>query len=97
MVKLDALSVKRFERSFVELRVGRQARLCDEIAVMPEMNVEEQAKLSDEVREVQQVRRFFRRFRQLTASGFYTTPASMKDIGYIGNVPLAAYPEPPAD
>jgi hypothetical protein len=28
-------------------------------------------------------------FRNLVASGFYTTPVGMKDIGYVGNVPLA--------
>jgi len=40
---------------------------------------------------------FFRRFRNLAASGFYTTPVGMKDIGYVGNVPLARFDGPPAD
>lgn len=38
--------------------------------------------------------RFFRRFRDLTAGGFYTTPQGMKDIGYTGNVPLATFAGP---
>jgi hypothetical protein len=38
--------------------------------------------------------RFFKRFRDLVAGGYYTTPIGMKDIGYVGNVPLAAFPGP---
>ena len=38
--------------------------------------------------------RFFARYRDLTAGGFYTTPEGMKDIGYTGNVQLASYPGP---
>jgi hypothetical protein len=39
--------------------------------------------------------RFFARFRDLTAGGFYTTPVGMKDIGYMGNVPLEKFDGPP--
>jgi Gluconate 2-dehydrogenase subunit 3 len=39
--------------------------------------------------------RFFAKFRDLTAGGFYTTPVGMKDIGYVGNVPLAKFDGPP--
>lgn len=35
---------------------------------------------------------FFQRFRFLVVGGYYTTPEGWKDIGYIGNVPLASYP-----
>lgn len=41
--------------------------------------------------------RFFAKFRDLTAGGFYTTPLGMKDIGYVGNVPLAKFDGPPLD
>ena len=37
---------------------------------------------------------FFKRFRDLTAGGFYTTPEGMKDIGYVGNVPTATFEGP---
>jgi hypothetical protein len=37
---------------------------------------------------------FFRRFRSLTISAYYTTRPGFKDIGYIGNVPMATYPGP---
>ncbi len=41
--------------------------------------------------------KFFKRFRDLTASGFYTTPIGMKDLGYVGNLPLARFDGPPAE
>jgi len=41
--------------------------------------------------------RFFAKFRDLTAGGFYTTPVGMKDIGYVGNVPLATFDGPPLE
>jgi hypothetical protein len=41
--------------------------------------------------------KFFAKFRDLTAGGFYTTPAGMKDIGYVGNVPLAKFDGPPPE
>jgi hypothetical protein len=37
---------------------------------------------------------FFRRFRALTIGAYYTTRPGFKDIGYIGNVALPAYPGP---
>ena len=40
--------------------------------------------------------RFFAKFRDLTAGGFYTTPVGMKDIGYVGNVPMEKFAGPPA-
>ena len=41
--------------------------------------------------------RFFARFRDLCASGYYTTPAGMKDIGYVGNVALERFDGPPPE
>jgi len=41
--------------------------------------------------------KFFAKFRDLTAGGFYTTPEGMKDVGYIGNVPLAEFKNPPPE
>jgi len=41
--------------------------------------------------------RFFAKFRDLTAGGFYTTPVGMKDIGYVGNVPLMKFDGPPPE
>ena len=44
-----------------------------------------------------QAAKFFAKFRDLTAGGFYTTPVGMKDIGYVGNVPLAKFDGPPPE
>ena len=35
--------------------------------------------------------------RNLVAAGFFTTPAGMKDLGYVGNVPLARFEGPPPE
>lgn len=35
---------------------------------------------------------FFRRFRFLVISAYYTTPEGFKDIGYTGNAPMESYP-----
>jgi hypothetical protein len=37
-------------------------------------------------------RSFLRRMRFLVVGAYYGTPEGFKDIGYVGNVPLAAYP-----
>jgi hypothetical protein len=37
---------------------------------------------------------FYAKIRQLVIGGYYTTAQGFADIGYIGNVPLAAYPAP---
>ncbi|HEU4778575.1 MAG TPA: gluconate 2-dehydrogenase subunit 3 family protein [Steroidobacteraceae bacterium] len=41
--------------------------------------------------------RFFAKFRDLTAGGFYTTPVGMKDIGYVGNIPMEKFAGPPPE
>ena len=41
--------------------------------------------------------KFFAKFRDLTAGGFYTTPVGMKDIGYTGNVALDRFDGPPLE
>jgi hypothetical protein len=79
-------SQKRFGQSFPNL-IGRQQRaICDDICS------EKTA-----APEFKKPARFFARFRDLTAGGFYTTPEGMKDIGYIGNVPLATFDGPPPE
>ncbi|MGI9626332.1 MAG: gluconate 2-dehydrogenase subunit 3 family protein, partial [Longimicrobiales bacterium] len=41
--------------------------------------------------------RFFDLFRDITSTGFWTTEEGMKDLGYIGNVPLPSFDGPPAE
>lgn len=40
---------------------------------------------------------FYKRLRQLVVAAYYTTDAGFADIGYIGNVALAAFPAPTAE
>lgn len=83
---IDAESQKRFSTDFVNL-IGRQkTAICDDICYEKEAKAEFKA-----------AAKFFARFRDLTAGGFYTTPEGMKDIGYIGNVPLATFDGPPPE
>lgn len=74
---------KRFSNSFGSLIARQQNAICDDICL------ESAAKP-----EFRRPARFFRRFRDLTAGGYYTTPEGMKDIGYTGNVPLETFPAP---
>jgi hypothetical protein len=83
---IEAEARRRFEISFSNL-IGRQkTAICDDICYEPNAKPE-----------YKQAAMFFNRFRDLTAGGFYTTPEGMKDIRYIGNVPLAKFDGPPAE
>jgi hypothetical protein len=83
---LDKESKKRFRTVFAELKEAQQREICDEIAS------EKKAKPTQRT-----AAEFFARFRDLTASAFYTTPEGMKDIRYVGNVPLQKYDGPPRE
>jgi hypothetical protein len=83
---LDKESKKRFRAVFADLKADQQHEICDEIAS------EKRAKPTHRT-----AARFFARFRDLTASAFYTTPEGMKDIQYVGNVPLQKFAGPPPE
>jgi len=82
---LDDEARRRFSRDFSGATLLQKTAICDDLAdpnrVAPEFGT---------------AAKFFTRFRELTASGFYTTPEGMKDIGYVGNMPLASFDGPPA-
>jgi hypothetical protein len=81
---LDAEAARRFGKGFSELDTTEQNGICDDIC--------------DESRAVTDRRdaaRFFALYRDLTAAGFYSTPVGRKDLGYLGNVPLARFDGPP--
>ena len=77
---------RRFGRDFAALDGKQAASLCDDICHAPDAKAEHAAGA-----------KFFARFRDLTAGGYYTTPAGMKDVGYIGNTPLAEFTGPPRE
>jgi Gluconate 2-dehydrogenase subunit 3 len=83
---LDAQSVERFDGAFAELGETQQRAICEDICYLPKA-------------EPQFVRpaQFFARFRDLTSAGFYTTPQGSRDIGYVGNIPLATFDGPPLE
>ncbi|HMD61934.1 MAG TPA: gluconate 2-dehydrogenase subunit 3 family protein, partial [Opitutaceae bacterium] len=83
---LDSESARRFGAAFADATEAQRMALCDEISHEEPANPE-----------LMPAADFLRRFRNLAAAGFYTTPAGMKDIGYVGNVPLARFDGPPAD
>lgn len=83
---LNTESNKRFGKTFARLSMGQKTAICDDICHEPRAKDEHKA-----------AARFFDRVRDLTAEGFYTTDAGMKDLGYVGNVPLAKFDGPPPE
>ncbi|WP_457353350.1 gluconate 2-dehydrogenase subunit 3 family protein [Roseateles sp. P5_D6] len=81
---LDAESRLRFGKRFAELDVTAQSQIADDICWVQKAKPERAA-----------AARFFKRFRDLTAGGFYTTPEGSKDLGFVGNVPSVTFDGPP--
>jgi hypothetical protein len=86
VVVLDTEANKLFGRKFADLTDAQQQAIADDICS------EEKA-----AAEFKPGAAFFRRYRDLTAGGFYTTPEGMADIGYIGNVPSLTFVGPPPE
>lgn len=82
---LDGESQRRFGAAFADAAPAQQTQLADALAVQPPADPA-----------LAEPARFFARFRDLTAGGFYTTPAGMKDLGFVGNTPSAEFAGPPA-
>ena len=83
---LNEEAARRFGKGFPDLAAVEQNGICDDIC--------------DESRAVavrRDAARFFALYRDLTAGGFYSTPVGRKDLGYIGNVPLARFDGPPPE
>jgi hypothetical protein len=81
---LEAESQKRFSKAFAALDQPQKEAIANDIC--------SPAKAAPEFATAV---KFFSRFRDLTAGGFYTTPVGMKDIGYVGNVSLERFDGPP--
>ncbi len=80
---IDAEAQRRFNVTFAPLTETQKASICDDLASTASAKPE-----------FARAARFFARFRDLTAGGFYTTPQGMKDLGYVGNVPTATFDGP---
>ena len=83
---VDTQSRKRFGRAYSDATPEQRLSLCGEMAPAAPAGSE-----------LENPSRFFRRFRNLTMAGFFSTPDGMKDLGYVGNVPLPRFEGPPAD
>ena len=83
---LDRESARRFSEPFAVIDDARQKAICDDICYAPEAK----ARFANPAK-------FFARYRDLTAGGFYTTPAGRKDLQYIGNMPLERFDGPPIE
>jgi hypothetical protein len=81
---LNAESGRRFAKQFADLSEDQQRVICDDIC-------------SEKMAQARfrRAAQFFAIYRNLTAGGFYSTPAGRKDLQYIGNVALASFEGPP--
>ncbi|MFN2440402.1 MAG: gluconate 2-dehydrogenase subunit 3 family protein [Chitinophagaceae bacterium] len=73
---LDIQSNKKFQKAFMDCSQQQQLELVDQIAYPDKANPQMKQGVS-----------FFNLMRNLTATGFYTSPIGIKDIGYQGNKP----------
>jgi len=83
---LNLESMKRFGRTWTRANNAQRAQICDDICY-----------LSNAKPEFHAAARFFDLIRDLTAVGFYTTDAGMKDLQYIGNMALPRFDGPPPE
>jgi len=71
---LEAESTNRFQKGFTALTAEQQVAILNDIA----WPARAPQPMQDGVR-------FFNRFRDLTASGFWSSQVGVKDLGYVGN------------
>jgi len=83
---LNVESKSRFSKEFADLSEAEKHQICDDVCHAPKAKPE-----------FEPAAQFFAKFRNLTAGGFYTTKEGMKDIQYIGNIPLQAFTGPPPE
>jgi gluconate 2-dehydrogenase subunit 3-like protein len=84
LVWIEAEAQRRFGKALAALDESQKNAIADDICAPASARPE-----------FATAAKFFARFRDLTAGGFYTTPVGMKDIGYTGNVPLEKFDGPP--
>jgi hypothetical protein len=88
LIWLDREAAMRFGDGlrFRELEAGHRRAICDDICHLPDAAADHEAGA-----------RFFDRVRDLTAAAFWTTTEGMRDLQYVGNVPLARWDPPPPE
>ena len=83
---IDEEAHRRFGKAFAAINDTQRSRIADDICSTAKAKPV-----------FANAAKFFAKFRDLTAGGFYTTPVGMKDIGYVGNVPLERFDGPPLE
>ncbi len=71
---------------FPALTEAQIHEICDEIRFEP-----------DTAPELKPRARFFDEFRDMVSTGFWTTDEGMRDLGYVGNIPLPRFDGPPPE
>jgi hypothetical protein len=84
---LNTESFKRFGSRFEELSVAQQGQIIDDICHPDKSKPELQTGVV-----------FFKEFRQLALSGYYTHSSTWKHLGYVGNISIGGpYPGVPVE
>lgn len=73
---LDLESLKRFDKPFTSVTAEQRIQIVDDIAYPDKVKPGMKQGVS-----------FFNLMRNLTATGFYTSPIGVADVGYKGNIP----------
>ena len=71
---LDLESQRRFDRTFLSATDAQRREILDDVSTYGELKPG-----------LSHGRAFFRHFRDLTASGFWTSKMGIEDLGYMGN------------
>lgn len=77
---INAEARQRFGKPFPDITAKERIAIVEDIAWPAKAKPEHRAGV-----------RFFNAFRDLCASGFYTSRIGVKDIGYMGNVPQSSW------
>jgi len=98
---INSVCERRFGHGFVEATDAERTALLDEIAYLKDSDVEEE---EAEMREPRDLRvrikhgpSFFSSFRDLTASGFWSSKMGVDDLGYVGNTFVAEWKGAPPE
>jgi Gluconate 2-dehydrogenase subunit 3 len=83
---LDRECAKRLLLPFAALNEAQQRAICDDFCYAPKAKPQ-----------FAEAAKFFARYRDLTAGGFYTTAQGRKDLSYVGNTPLPSFDGPPLE
>lgn len=85
---IDDESVMRFKTKFVTLNREKQTAILNDIAYFDDTTPEQ----------FQQIGNAFLRLKNLVLGAYFCSPQGCKDIGYLGNVPIAGdYPGPTSE